>query len=468
MARRITENRVFIASPGGLEDIRKIFREVLLEYSEDEGVHHRVRFEPVGWEYTLPGRGRPQGLINRELGTCDFFVLVLGTRWGSPPSRDGSSVYSSGCEEEFYFAERCLGEEYSPMRQIIVLFRAVPPEMLADPGPQLLKVLEFKQRLEDEKRYLYDTFDEGPGFKRILRRLLAQWVRDHSHVTSLPSPIATQFRDEKTPEINKAETLAGNGKLIEAEDLFVRAVVRGNDFYALDSYGQFLRRAGRLAQAEVMFERILEMAGDEFRAWKAEAISGLSCIEMDRGNLEEAEEGMKRALEVFRTTDDNAGTAAALCSLGAVYIHEKRLGLAKEALNEGLRFAHEADNLHIVARLKINLGLISLMRGKLKDARVQYQEVLQISRDGGSPEGIAKAHEGLARVSHKLGEQSEAKEHSRAASDYFQKLGISTSTSEVHRESAKRSTEAVDPPLHVEDIDAVAGTKPAGRLDFDS
>src|SRR4051812_35803085 len=99
MPRSIKAYRIFIASPGGLQDVRGAFREVINEYNEAEAIHRCALFTPVGWELTLGGVGRPQSLINEEIKECDLFILVLWNRWGSETDAKNSK-YSSGTEEE--------------------------------------------------------------------------------------------------------------------------------------------------------------------------------------------------------------------------------------------------------------------------------------------------------------------------------------------------------------------------------
>ena len=71
MPQPILAYRVFIASPGGLQEERKAFRDVIQSYNETDAVPRGVMFFPVGWELTLAGVGRPQSIINEEVRTCD-------------------------------------------------------------------------------------------------------------------------------------------------------------------------------------------------------------------------------------------------------------------------------------------------------------------------------------------------------------------------------------------------------------
>lgn len=180
MADRITRYKVFIASPGGLDEERQAFRDTIRDYNEEMNAQRRdITFMAVGWEETLPGRGRPQSLINDDIIECDYFILLLWNRWGSPPDTPGKSPYSSGCEEEFELALKCLEDPNKPMRQVLIFFKAVDPEQMADPGKQLRPVLDFKRKLERERQHLFGTFDEIVAFQRDQRRHLARWVQDH-------------------------------------------------------------------------------------------------------------------------------------------------------------------------------------------------------------------------------------------------------------------------------------------------
>ena len=119
--------------------------------------------------------GRPQELINEDLRRCDFCVVVLRDRWGSPAG--GGSHYSSGTEEEYYVARECLAN--GTMRNMVVLFGAVDASKLSDPGEQLKKIIAFRRELEEHKELLFSTYDEFSVFEKQLRSQLAGWLREH-------------------------------------------------------------------------------------------------------------------------------------------------------------------------------------------------------------------------------------------------------------------------------------------------
>ena len=167
--------RVFIASPNGLAEERKAFREEVQEFNDADSVARGVLFQAVGWEDTLGGIGRPQTLINDDIRKADFLILVLWNRWGSPPDA-ACSHFTSGVEEEYHVAM----ESYAAhkMRRIVVLFKSVDPCQLSDPGPQLRRVLEFRKDIEKKKTHFFQSFDSTESFRRLVRRHLADWLRD--------------------------------------------------------------------------------------------------------------------------------------------------------------------------------------------------------------------------------------------------------------------------------------------------
>ena len=177
MPRTLTSYRLFLASPGGLEAERRAVREVVARFNADHAMPEGSHFEVVGWEETSLGVGRPQGRINEEsLRPCDLFLLLLHDRWGSPPG--GRSRATSGSEEEFRYAERLLSDTDEAMRGLTLLFKTVPPERLADPGEQLGRVVEFRNRVEAERRHLYGTFVDVAELGDAVRRQLANWLRE--------------------------------------------------------------------------------------------------------------------------------------------------------------------------------------------------------------------------------------------------------------------------------------------------
>ena len=433
MSKQITQYRVFIATPGGLDDVREAFRDELQLYNESEAVHRGVMFWPVGWEDTLPGKGRPQSLINEELRACDAFLLVLWNRWGSRPSTKGP--YTSGSEEELAIATECLGDE-KPMSDMVVLFKAVDPAQLANPGAQLKKVLKFKKRLERIKEHYFGEFDELRLFRQLLRKQLAAWVRAHEQEDRLgPAPVYPTTDDStaaepveygETPgnsDLDQAQQLADEGRLTDAEAIFARLIVAENDPDAFNRYGHFLKRVGRLAQAEVMYQRVLKLAETSGEEWSAIAYGNLGVIYRIRGELDQAEEMQREALEINEQLGRREGMATAYGSLGNIYRIRGELDQAEEMHRKALEISEQLGSREGMAIAYGNLGNIYRIRGELDQAEEMLKKALEINEQLGRREGMANQYKNLGNIYIIRGELDEAEEVLRRALEINEQVG---------------------------------------------
>jgi hypothetical protein len=169
----LTQYRVFIGSPGGLDDERECFRNTLEKFSVLHAEPQSVLFHPVGWEDTPGGVGRPQALINEDLKQCDYVVFALHDRWGSPTG----GGYASGIAEEWALAEELYRD--NKVRNIALFFKKVDSRQLRDPGKQLEQVLVFKKRIEEARQHFFEQYERIEQFADALERHLARWLRDH-------------------------------------------------------------------------------------------------------------------------------------------------------------------------------------------------------------------------------------------------------------------------------------------------
>ncbi len=161
--------KVFIASPGDLKPERQSAREVVDEINSTLGRTFDVDIDLLGWEDTLPGVGRPQAIINRDVDDCDLFIGLLWKRWGTPSGEE----FSSGFEEEFERARQRNQSTGQP--EIWLAFKEVEPSQLADPGDQLKRVLAFKQAQIAARIVLYKEFKDERDWATQLRC----WLMTH-------------------------------------------------------------------------------------------------------------------------------------------------------------------------------------------------------------------------------------------------------------------------------------------------
>jgi hypothetical protein len=185
--------KVFLASPSDLQDERSLAKATVDEFNDTIGKSLGYHVDLVGWEDTIAGYGQPQSLINKDLEQCEYFIGLMWQRWGSPPD-SGAGEFSSGFEEEFELTLRRRGRETKP--EISLFFKNIAPEFLRDPGPGLTRVLAFRQKMEAEKRVMFETFGDEREYSRKLRRCIFSYVQG----------LATQDAEQKSEQQQERPT----------------------------------------------------------------------------------------------------------------------------------------------------------------------------------------------------------------------------------------------------------------------
>jgi hypothetical protein len=165
--------KVFLASPGDLQEERRIAKEVIDEFNNLLSETFGYLVELVKWEDAMPSYGRPQAIINRDLDRCEFFIGMIWKRWGTPPATSGP--YTSGFEEEF--ERSIIRHKQSGKPEISLFFKDVDEDQLRDPGDELKKVLAFKNRIISEKPVLFDTFCELQSFEKKIRSCITRHIQ---------------------------------------------------------------------------------------------------------------------------------------------------------------------------------------------------------------------------------------------------------------------------------------------------
>lgn len=363
MPSRITAYRVFIASPGGLQNERETFRAVLTAYNEADAIERGVVFLPIGWEMTPGGVGRPQQTINKEVRRSDYFVLVLHDHWGSAP-QVGPGPYTSGSEEEFSVAQDC--HQKGTMRELVVFFKNVDKGKLEDPGEDLKPVLSFKERLEVEKLLMFETFDEPDAFRDRLQRQLWRWVREHERPereaagSVIPPPSEPKGTAATTlepavevplttgsPAVREAGEMARRGKVTQAERALAQ-VITADQKSALDDqtfeawirYGGLLVQQGSLAKAEEVFLELRKLTRQQGKTtWEVAALEDMARSYVQAGKLDRAEASYREALSIREKTlgPNHLDVAVSLNSLAELLRTQLRFGEAEPLLRRALQ-----------------------------------------------------------------------------------------------------------------------------------
>lgn len=173
---------LFLASPGDVADERSVCRRVADRVNITCGINIGVRIRVAGWEDVPPAYGRPQALINPWVDQCDIFLGVLHKRWGTE-----TGAADSGFDEEFTRAVDRARSGSSAGPEIALFFKRINAADEADPGPQLLKLLEFRRRIREERIALFREFDDPGDLERQLYEYLVNLVTARERRTSSES-----------------------------------------------------------------------------------------------------------------------------------------------------------------------------------------------------------------------------------------------------------------------------------------
>jgi len=165
---QISNVRLFLASPGGVDDERGAVRRVALELSlalRRSG----WQVEVLGWEDRGPATGRAQEDINVDVERCDIFLGVMWDRWGTP-----TGEHSSGFAEEWHLAKSRWEATGKP--DLWLCFKDVDPTRSAAPDEQLAQVLAFKSNVQHDEIVFYKAFRSPADLEVSVRRELLNSV----------------------------------------------------------------------------------------------------------------------------------------------------------------------------------------------------------------------------------------------------------------------------------------------------
>lgn len=257
--------RVFFGSPGDLEEERNLASALVKELSEST-IHE---FEFLGFEVVLGITGqRPQSVINKLIDECDVFLAVFHRRWGQITS--DTVVHSSYTEEEFERARRRYEKTGSP--EMFCFFKQLDLPSLADPGEQLAKVLEFRQRLEASHQVLYRTFTTANHFITDLKQHLVAFADGNlpslrTSGSRIHLPIITDHLPESKAiydiaKVRLAQDAMTSGRIEEATVLMANVSQTTRNIEMLEAIREFFHAVKNSDAAQAVQEKIITLLYD--------------------------------------------------------------------------------------------------------------------------------------------------------------------------------------------------------------
>ena len=302
-------------------------------------------------------------------------------------------------------------------------------------GEEFLEVLAYHR--EQAWRYRFETAESA---SRTRARESVE-TRDQDQTEALARQAVAALRQA-------AQRAAGLGTLPEARRLYERAlnVVRNAgltsdaDLYAelLTDHSEVVKwmRAATIVVEDT--ELVLQLApkiGREdllARAWLNRAFA-----EYDRSNLQQAEEALQRALDLFRSMGDRQGEAEALELLGIItHSLRGRLNKAQQAYRQALDLYRAMDDGKGMARTMAFLGRALLDSGQLTEGKPLLVEALALARTHHERISETGSLTSLAILEHLAGQSPECIRYFQEAIAGRRELGDLVGAAYTHRHLA--------------------------------
>lgn len=174
VAASITPIRIFLASPGGVEDERRAVREA----AEDLNKSLRPQgwqIEIKGWGERGPAGGRAQADINKDVNACDVLLALVWDSWGTPT---GDST--SGFAEEWALA---VGRrDRTEVPDLWLYFKELPADVDED-DDQIRLVRQFRREIAEKETAFYKPFSTVEEFTSLIRVRLLTLALERSGLT---------------------------------------------------------------------------------------------------------------------------------------------------------------------------------------------------------------------------------------------------------------------------------------------
>lgn len=430
--------KVFIGSPGDVIAERKVFREQIEEVNRIKANSMGYHLEALGWEDTLPGKGRPQELINEDIKESDLCVFVLWKRWGNPTVEHPKEWWqTSGFAEEFHLVDK-LNELHKGVPEVFLCFKTIPAEVLADPGLQAQSVINFRERVERERRFLFTHFESDVQWEKALRGYLCEWLNRQNGngggiIDSRPSMGSSAATIELPVELVKkamsalakeAMAKADQGLITEAEVLFARATATSADPSAIVMYGNFLSRVGKYESAKEQYNRLVEIGearGDINLVSKG--FEFLGTIYGSVGDLSVAEKFLNKSLEIEKELKNGSRLSSLYNNFGNVYLLRNDNEKARDMYLKALDIDTKENDIKSIAISCGNLGVVLRNLNDLDSSEKMQRKAIEINKMLFEEDNLAVNYRNLGEIYEMKGNFSESEKYLKKSLDIHKKLG---------------------------------------------
>lgn len=296
-------------------------------------------------------------------------------------------------------------------------------------------VREYRFLHPDTRELVYREQDEALRNER--HRTVAEWLSvvaelhragmaavaaPHLEKAGMTARAGRAYLEAAHDERTKVHTQTALRNVEKALELLDRGdIARRID--ALHLHGSLLTTVGRYDEARAAFTEMLRLA------WRigarnkgGAALNRLARVARQRGEDEQAEVLLERALELFRAAGDLRGVASTLDDLAQVARLRGELDRGLAAAGEALEIRRSAADVRGEAVSLMTLGTIELARGKLETAEELFSTAREIRESTGDRAGVMQVYNALGVVAFERGDSERAEACWRAALQEARKM----------------------------------------------
>ncbi len=173
--------------------------------------------------------------------------------------------------------------------------------------------------------------------------------------------------------------------------------------------------------------------------WEAVVLKGLAELQIELGELEEAEAQARRAMELAQAVGDRSLEATARYQLGETHREESQLDKATVCYQAVLPVARMSGDRHLEASVHLSIGMVAYYQGRLDDAAAPYAAALAAFRGlgdryctAGTLNSIGILHRDQGRADQAAASYQEALELFRGAGDRRMHAAVLRNLAVVH------------------------------------
>lgn len=168
----MSSNNVYnliIASSGDIGVEKKIVREICWGFNQAIlHNHHKLCFQVRDWDTVFPSAENAQNIVRRLSDECDILVCLFHKKFGDP----------SDSLKQFLASYDLWKSLKKP--SILSFFKAAKVSSLEElRDPQLLHVLELKDKIEKNSSMISEAFSAPNEFCEKVQDTLHRWVNNN-------------------------------------------------------------------------------------------------------------------------------------------------------------------------------------------------------------------------------------------------------------------------------------------------